>query len=75
MGESQSDVERLLGDCLFMSSTFPPSQHKIQPLPASTQPVFSMAMHGVVACCTQTGNREKRVCQQCVCMHLLDVCM
>ena len=25
------------------------------------QPVFTMAMHGVVACCTQTGNRERRV--------------
>lgn len=30
------------------------------PLPASTQPVFSMAMRGVVACFTQTGARERR---------------
>ena len=33
----------------------------IQPLPASIQPVFCMAMHGVVACFTQAGNKERRV--------------
>ena len=32
-----------------------------QPLPASTQPIFSLAMRGVVACFTQTGARDKRV--------------
>ncbi|XP_064393637.1 DNA topoisomerase 2-binding protein 1-A-like isoform X3 [Halichondria panicea] len=30
------------------------------PFPASSQPVFSLAMHGVVACFTQAGNKENR---------------
>lgn len=30
------------------------------PLPASRQPVFTMVMHGVTVCCTQTGARDKR---------------
>lgn len=45
-----------------------PSPPPPQPLPASTQPVFSMAMHRVVACFTQIETREKRVSpcnQQC----------
>ena len=33
----------------------------MQPLPTSLQPVFSMAMHGVVACFTQAGTKKTRV--------------
>ena len=43
------------GVALFL--IFPPPQ----PLPASIQPVFSMAMHGVVACFTHAGSKETRV--------------
>ncbi len=42
------------------TSTFPSSSNP-QPLPASTEPVFTMAMHGVYACFTQTGDKDRRV--------------
>lgn len=44
----------------------------MQPLPADVQPVFSMAMHGVVACFTLTGNKETRVSRD-VCCNLAHV--
>jgi topoisomerase (DNA) II binding protein 1 len=55
------DFKLLLGKCRIVGPAVVLAYlNKGWPLPASTQPIFSLAMRGVVACFTQTGARDKR---------------